>query len=39
MRAQVASMDPHDLQREAVEDSTEDVDDLMSQLQALNAQK
>ncbi|BDA40941.1 Ubiquitin-like modifier-activating enzyme 5 [Coccomyxa sp. Obi] len=35
----VASMDPHDLQKDAVEDSTEDVDDLMSQLQALNAQK
>lgn len=30
-------MDAHDLKNDAVEDSTEDVDDLMSQLQALNS--
>ncbi|KAK9916755.1 hypothetical protein WJX75_006577 [Coccomyxa subellipsoidea] len=34
----VASMDPYDLKKDAVEDSTADVDDLMSQLQALNTQ-
>jgi hypothetical protein len=38
LHAQVASMDPHDLKKDAVEDSTADVDDLMSQLQALNTQ-
>ena len=29
-------MDPHDLKKDAVEDSTADVDALMSQLHALN---
>ncbi len=36
--SQVALMDPHDLKKDAVEDSTADVDALMSQLHALNTQ-